>query len=124
MTPQKLAEVLNRRGIVKVSDRLLVSLATALAVEPHRVCWRALQELVAGDRPGTPPELLAKKLNVWGEGGDDFWWPQSFHMTGPDIQALANAFASERECWSVFCAVVEEAISELSEFHREIAEEN
>ncbi len=124
MSPQKVAKILNRRSSFQVSDKLLVSLATAFALEPHRVCWRALQELVAGDRPGTPTELVAKKLNVWGDGGDDCWRPTSFHVTGADIQALADAFASERECWKVFREMVEEAIPEMSMYQRQIAEEN
>jgi HTH-type transcriptional regulator/antitoxin HigA len=123
MTPEKVAEFLNRCSNLELSHDLLVSLASAFAMEPQRVCWRALQELVAGDRPGTPTALMAKKLNVWGDGGD-CWRPSSFHVTAPDIQALADAFASESECWKVFRAMVEETIRDISTMQREIAEEN
>jgi HTH-type transcriptional regulator/antitoxin HigA len=54
MTPEKVAEAVSRRSGIEVSHELLVSLASAFAMEPHGVSWRALQELVAGDRPGTP----------------------------------------------------------------------
>jgi HTH-type transcriptional regulator / antitoxin HigA len=123
MTPERVAQLLNRHSGIKLSSDLLVSLASAFAMEPHRVCWRALQELVAGDRPGTPTGLLAKLLNAWGEGGD-CWRPSSFHVTGADIQALADAFASERGCWNAFREMVEETIPEIRVTQREIAEEN
>lgn len=123
MTPERIAKVLSRRSGIEISHDLLVSLASAFAMEPSRVCWRALQELVAGDRPSTPTDLMAKQLNVWGDGGD-CWRPSSFHLTGADIQALADAFSSERECWKVFREMVEETIPEMRVIQREIAEEN
>jgi HTH-type transcriptional regulator/antitoxin HigA len=124
LTPEKAAEVLNGLINLELSHDVLVSLASAFATEPHRVCWRALQELVAGDRPGTPTDVMAKQLNMWGDGGGDCWRPSSFQVTGMDIQSLADAFASEKECWKVFCAMVEEAMPEMGKIQREIAEEN
>ena len=67
---------------------------------------------------------MAKQLNMWGDGGGDCWRPSSFQVTGMDIQSLADAFASEKECWKVFCAMVEEAMPEMGKIQREIAEEN
>jgi HTH-type transcriptional regulator / antitoxin HigA len=61
MTPERIADVLSRHDNTEFSHDLLVSLASAFAMEPHGVCWRALQELVAGDRPGTPTDLMAKQ---------------------------------------------------------------
>jgi HTH-type transcriptional regulator/antitoxin HigA len=123
MSPKHVAEILTQRTGSKISGDLLVSIAGAFAMDPPRLCWRAFQELVAGNRPGTPPNQLAKKLNVWGEGGD-CWRPSRFHLTAEDIQALAAAFASESECWKAFRELVEESISEIRVLQQQIAEEN
>jgi HTH-type transcriptional regulator / antitoxin HigA len=123
MTPERVAEILSRPGGVELSDRLLISLAGAFAADPPGTCWRAFQELVAGEKPATPTDLMATRLNVWGEGGD-CWRPVPFHLTGADVQALADAFSSERECWKFFREMVEETISEMRVLRREIAEEN
>jgi HTH-type transcriptional regulator/antitoxin HigA len=123
LTPERISRLLSRRTGLEITPKLLVSLASVFAMEPHRMCWRALQELVAGDRPGTPTDLMAEKLNVWGDGGD-CWRPSSFRFTGAEIQALADAFSSEKECWRVFREMVEETIPEMRTIQREIAEEN
>ena len=123
ISPKHVAKILSQRSGSKISGDLLVSLAGAFAMDPPRTCWRAFQELVAGNRPGTPPNLVAKMLNVWGDGGD-CWRPSKFHLTAEDIQALARAFASESECWKAFREMVEETISEIRPLQRQIAEEN
>jgi HTH-type transcriptional regulator / antitoxin HigA len=124
MTPERATKIISRRTGMKISPEVLVSLASAFALDPDRGCWRALQELVAGERPGTPPALAAKRLNKWGDGGGDCWRPAPFHVTGADIQALAECFSSEKECWRVFRELVEEAIPEMRAMQREFAEEN
>jgi HTH-type transcriptional regulator / antitoxin HigA len=124
LTPERAAKIISRRTGVKISPKVLVSLASAFAMDSDRGCWRALQEMVAGERPGTPPALAAKRLNHWGEGGGDCWRPASFHLSGADIQALAECFSSEKECWSVFREMVEEAIPEMRAMQRGFAEEN
>lgn len=126
MTPERAAKILTSRTGIKISHKVLVSLASAFALDFDRGCWRALQEMVAGERPGTPPAVAAKRLNKWGDGGGggDCWRPAPFHLAGADIQALADCFAAEKECWSVFRELVEEAIPEMRAFQREFAEEN
>ncbi len=123
MTPERVARILSRRSGVKVSHKLLVALAGAFAMDSSRVAWRVFQGLVAGDRSGIPIDLVAKLLNEWG-GGGDCWRPVPFQLTGEDIQALADAFSSEEECWKVFRELVEETISEWRAIQREIVEEN
>jgi HTH-type transcriptional regulator/antitoxin HigA len=123
MTLERVAEVLSRRSGLELSHDLLVSLASAFAADPDRGCWRALQELVAGERPGTPTDQMAIRLNVWGDGGD-CWRPAPFHLTGADVQALTDAFSSEKECWNAFREMVEETIPDMRAMQREIAEEN
>jgi HTH-type transcriptional regulator / antitoxin HigA len=123
ITPERAAEVLQRRSGIELSHNLLVSLASALAMDPDRGCWRALQEIVAGERPGMSTKLIAERLNVWG-GGGDCWRPSSFHLTGAEIRALADAFSSEAECWKLFREMVEETIPEIRLMQRQIAEEN
>jgi hypothetical protein len=112
MSPKHVAKILGQRTGSQISADLLIALASAFAMDPPPVCWRAFQELVVGNRPGTPPNQVAKKLNVWG-GGGDCWRPSRFHLTAQDIQALAGAFASESECWKAFRELVEESISEI-----------
>jgi HTH-type transcriptional regulator / antitoxin HigA len=124
MTPERAAKILSRRTGIKISHKVFVSLASAFALDFDRGCWRALQEMVAGERPGTPPALAAKRLNEWGSGGGDCWRPAQFHLTGADIEAIAECFSSERECWGVFRELVEEAIPEMRSLQREFAEEN
>ncbi len=124
MTPERAAKILSSRTGIKISHKVLVSLASAFALDFDRGRWRALQEMVAGERPGTPPALAAKRLNKWGDGGGDCWRPAPFHLAGADIQALADCFAAEKECWSVFRELVEEAIPEMRALQREFAEEN
>jgi HTH-type transcriptional regulator/antitoxin HigA len=123
MTPKRAANLLSTHSSVKISGKLLVSLASAFAMEPSRMSWRALQEMVAGDRSGTPAHLVAKQLNVWGDGGD-CWRPASFHLTGANVRALADAFAMEPVCWQFFRETVEETIPEIRALQRDIAEEN
>jgi HTH-type transcriptional regulator / antitoxin HigA len=123
MTPERVAKILGRRSGVKISHKILIALAGAFAMDSSRIAWRALQELVAGDRSGIPIDLVAKRLNEWG-GGGDCWRPAPFRLTGEDIQALADAFSSEEECWKVFRELVEETISEMRVLQREIVEEN
>jgi hypothetical protein len=106
-----------------MSGKLLVSLASALAMEPSRTCWRALQEMVAGDRPGTLARLVAKQLNISGDG-EDCWRPSPFHLTGANVRALADALASEPSCSKFFREMVEETIPDVRAMQREIAEEN
>ncbi|MGA7502221.1 MAG: hypothetical protein WBX00_36470 [Isosphaeraceae bacterium] len=48
----------------------------------------------------------------------------SFDLTEANVQALADAFCSEKECWKVFREMVEETIPEMRAIQREIAEEN
>jgi hypothetical protein len=48
----------------------------------------------------------------------------SFDLTDAKIQALADAFCSEKECWKAFREMVEETIPEMRAIQREIAEEN
>jgi HTH-type transcriptional regulator/antitoxin HigA len=124
MTPERVAQVLSRRSGIEISQDLLVSLAGAFAWDSSRLCWRALQEMVASERPGTPTDLIAKRLNELGGGGGSCWHPTSFHLAGADIQAFADALSSEIECWDVFREMVEESISEFRPMQREIVEEN
>jgi HTH-type transcriptional regulator / antitoxin HigA len=124
MTSGQAAKIISRRTGIKVSNKVFVSLASAFALDSDRGCWRALQEMVAGERPGTPPALAAKRLNHWGDGGGDCWRPASFSLTGADITALAECFKSETECWRVFRELVEEAIPEMRSLQRGFAEEN
>ena len=125
MTPQRVARILSRRSGVKISHKILVAVAGALAMDSSRIAWRALQERVAGDRSGIPIDLVVKRLNELGsEGGCDCWRPARFQLTGEDIQAFADAFSSEEECWKVFRELVEETISEMRVIQREIVEEN
>jgi HTH-type transcriptional regulator/antitoxin HigA len=123
MTPERVARILSRRSGLKVSRKLLIALAGAFAMDSSRITWRALQERVAGDHSGVPIDRVAKRLNEFG-GGGDCWRPVPFQLTGEDIQALAEAFSSEEECWKVFRDLVEEGISEMRVLQREIAEEN
>jgi HTH-type transcriptional regulator / antitoxin HigA len=123
MTPERVAKLLKERRGIKASGKLLDSLASAFVMDQPRMCWRALQELVAGERPGTPIELIAKTLNVWGDGGS-CWLPSPFRLTAAFVQELAGAFSKERECWKVFCEMVEARIPEIGELHRQNAEEN
>jgi HTH-type transcriptional regulator/antitoxin HigA len=126
MTPERIARILSRRSGWELSRDLLVSLASAFACDSDRACWRALQELVSGDSPGTPTDLMANRLNSWSNqlGGGSCWWPASFNLTAPDVQALADAFSSEKECWKFFQEMVEETIPDMRAIQREIAEEN
>jgi HTH-type transcriptional regulator/antitoxin HigA len=124
MTPERAADVLSRRSGLEMSPDLLISIASAFAADFDRGCWRALQELVAGEKPGTPTKRMAIRLNEWGGGGEDCWRPVPFHLTGADVQALADALAAETECWTVFREMVEEAIPAMRAIQREIAEEN
>ena len=123
MTAATAARMLKLHRGVKLTAGQLVSVAGALAMEPHRVCSCAVQELVAGEPPGTPIDKIAKQLNHWGDGGD-CWRPSRFRLTGADIQALTGAFATENECWRFFREMVEYAISEIGPIQRGIAEEN
>jgi HTH-type transcriptional regulator / antitoxin HigA len=112
MTPERAAEALTLRTGLEISHDLLVSLASAFAADSDRGCWRALQELVAGERPGTPIDRIAARLNAWGKGGA-CWWPTPFRLKGADVQSLADAFSLERECWKAFREMVEETIPEM-----------
>jgi antitoxin component HigA of HigAB toxin-antitoxin module len=123
MSAKHAAKILSQRTRSKISGDFLVSLASAFAMDPPRLCWRAFQELVAGNRPGTPPNQVAKKLNLWGDGGD-CWRPSRFHLSAEDIEALAAAFASESDCWKAFREMVEAAIGEIGVRQRRVAEAN
>jgi HTH-type transcriptional regulator / antitoxin HigA len=123
MTPERVAKIVSRHSGVKISRKVLVSLAGAFAMDPSRIAWRAFQERVAGDRTGVPVDLVAERLNEWGDGGD-CWRPAPFQLTAEDVQALADAFSSEEECWKAFRELVEETVSEMRVLQREIAEEN
>jgi hypothetical protein len=120
MTPERAAKIISRRTGVKISPKVLVSLASAFALDSDRGCWRALQEMVAGESHGTPPALAAKRLNKWG----DRWRPAPFYLTGDDIQALAECFSVEKESWGAFRDMVEKDIPEMRAMHRGFAEEN
>ena len=50
MTPERVAKIIGRRSGVKLSQKILESLAGAFAMDSSRIAWRALQELVVGDR--------------------------------------------------------------------------
>ncbi len=123
MTPVRAAGILSRHTDLKISQDFLTSLASALAANPDRGCWRALQELVAGNAPGTPLEMMADLLNIWGDRSDCYS-PESFHLAGSDIQRIAEAFAVENDCWKLFREMVEETIPDMKAIQREIAEEN
>jgi HTH-type transcriptional regulator/antitoxin HigA len=123
LTPERAAEVLSRRCGHEISRDLLVSLASAFAADTDRGCWQALQELVAGEKPGIPTPLMAKRLNTW-DGIGGCWWPAPLHLTGVQLQAFAEAFSAESDCWKVFREMVEDSIPEMRAFQRDIAEEN
>jgi HTH-type transcriptional regulator/antitoxin HigA len=123
MTQERVAKIICRRSGIKISDKLLVAIAGAFAMDSSRIAWRAFQERVAGDRQGVPIDLVAKRLNQWG-GGGDCWRPVPFELTGEDIEAMADAFSSEEDCWKSFRELVEETISEMRVLQRQIAEEN
>lgn len=123
MTPERAAEILSRRSGLELSPDYLLSLAGAFAADSDRGCWRSLQELVAGESPGTPTDLMAELLNIWGDGADCYR-PTPFQLSGSDIQQLAEAFATERDCWKLFREMVEETIPDMRAIQREIAEEN
>ena len=123
MTPERVAEILSRRCGYEISRDLVVSLASAFAADSDRGCWRALQELVAGEKPGIPTHLMAKRLNTW-DGIGGCWWPALLRLTGAQLQAFADVFSKENECWKVFREMVEDSIPEMRAFHRNTAEEN
>jgi HTH-type transcriptional regulator / antitoxin HigA len=125
-TPERVARILGRSSGLELSYDLLVSLASAFACDSGRACWRAFQELVAGDSPGTTTDLMASRLNSWAQqlGGSSCWWPVTFDLTEGNVQALADAFCSEQECWKVFREMVDETIPEMRAIQRDIAEEN
>jgi HTH-type transcriptional regulator/antitoxin HigA len=123
MTPERVAKVVSRRSGVKISSKVLVALAGAFAMDSSRIAWRAFQERAVGDRTGVSVDLVAKRLNEWGDGGD-CWRPAPFQLTGEEVRALADAFSSEEECWKAFRELVEETVSEMRVLQREIAEEN
>ncbi|MGO9915163.1 MAG: helix-turn-helix domain-containing protein [Isosphaeraceae bacterium] len=126
MTLERAAEILSRRTGLQLSRDFLVSLGSAFAWDRDGTCWRALQELAEGERPGTPPAQMAIQLNALAQkcAESSCWWPVSFHLKAADIQALGNAFSSDRECWRVFRAIVEEAVEHVRPMRREWAEEN
>jgi len=126
MTPERVAEIISRRTGLQLSCEFLVSLASAFAWDRNGTCWRALQELADGERPGTPTDQMAAQLNVLAQTSADSscWWPASFQLSGADVQAIGDAFSSERECWKVFRGMVEEAIDHVRPMRREWAEEN
>jgi HTH-type transcriptional regulator/antitoxin HigA len=125
VTPERAAKILSHRTGMKISHKILISIASAFALDGDRACWRAFQEMIAGERPGTPPALIAKRLNQWGkDGGGDCWRPAPFHLTADYVRALADAFSSEKECWKVFRELFEEALPEMRSLQREFAEEN
>lgn len=126
MTPERVAEILSRCTGLELSREFLVSLGSALAWDPQGTCWRALQELAAGETPGTPPSKMAVQLNALAQeyAESSCWWPVSFHLKAADIGALGKAFSSERECWRVFGGIVEEALEHVRPMRRGWAEEN
>jgi HTH-type transcriptional regulator / antitoxin HigA len=126
MTPDRLAKTISRRSGMHLTYEMLVSLASAFACEADRASWRAFQEMVAGERPGMPADVMAKRLNSWEQQfrGSSCWWPAAFELTCMDVQALVGAFSHEADCWNAFREMVEEAIPEVKGFQREIAEEN
>jgi transcriptional regulator with XRE-family HTH domain len=126
MAPERVAETLSRRTRLEISQELLVSLASAFAWDRHGTCWRALQELVEGERPGTPPARIAIQLNDLAHNfaESSCWWPVSFRLKAADVQALGLAFSSESECWKVFRGMVEEAVEHVRPMRREWAEQN
>jgi len=125
VTPERAAKILGRRARMKISHKMLISIASAFALDGDRACWRAFEEMIAGERPGTPPALMAKRLNKLGkDGGSDCWRPVPFQVTSDNLRALADAFSSEKECWKVFREMFEEALPEMRALQREFAEEN
>jgi len=126
MTPERIAETLGRRSGLELSRDLLISLASALAWDRNLVCWNALQELVDGERPGTPTGQMAIRLNAVAKEFVDSscWWPVTFHLKGADVRAFAAALSSEKECWRIFRGIVEEAIDHVKPMRRGWAEEN
>jgi transcriptional regulator with XRE-family HTH domain len=127
MTPERAAEILSQRTGVAVSSDLLVSLGSAMAWDRSGTSWRALQELAAGQRPGTSTHRLAAQLNELAKNcgeSSSCWWPVTFRLKPADIQALGDAFAAERECWRVFSGIVEEALEFARPTQREWAEKN
>ena len=61
LTPERVARIISRRSGLELARDLLVSLASAFACDSDRACWRAFQELVAGDSPGMPTDLMASR---------------------------------------------------------------
>jgi hypothetical protein len=105
---------------MEVSWDLLVSPSSAFAMATRVDYWHAFQGLVASERAGVlPADLIAERLNQWGEGGD-CWRPACFQLTGMDVQALADAFSSEKECWSYFQEMVGDATSHWKPFRQEL----
>ena len=126
MTLERVAEVVSERTGLEVSREFLVSLGSAFAWDQHGTCWRAFRELVAGQRPGTPASRVANQLNAVARTNAESscWWPVCFRLKAADIQSLGDAFSSEKECWRVFCGVVEEALEFMRPMRRDWAEEN
>ena len=98
------------------------TLARPIGFSRHRLRMRlrscslaCLPRLVAGDSPGMPTDLMASRSSSWAEqlGGSSCWWPVTFDLTEAGVQALADAFCSEKECWKVFREMVEETIPEM-----------
>jgi hypothetical protein len=108
---------------MKISDKLLVALAGAFAMDSSQIAWRAFQERVARDQHGVPIDRVAKLLNRWGDEVD-CWRPVPFELTGKQIQAMADVLSSEEDCWKAFRDLVEETISEMRVLQRQIVEEN
>ncbi len=126
MTPERVAKIIGRCSGLDLSRDLLVSLASAFACDSDRAFWRAFQELVAGHNSGTPTDVMANRLNSWSLqfGGSSCWWPVTFDFKGADVQALADAMCSEKECWRAFREMVEETMPEMRAIQRGIAEDN
>jgi HTH-type transcriptional regulator/antitoxin HigA len=126
MTSDRAAGIISRQIGKEMTRESLISLASAFAFDTGRASWRSLQEMMAGEKPGTPANLMANRLNslVRELGGTDCWFPVRVELTEADLQALARIFASEDECWMCFRDMVEEAIPHMRELQKGFAEEN
>jgi hypothetical protein len=124
MTIGELAESLSRLCGWGMSGEFLVSFSSAFAIDqPEGVCWRAFQEMVAGERPGMPPDFIANSLNRWRNAGSN-WIPVAYNLTDEDLQAFARAFATDKECWNAFRSMVESSIATWKPVLRAMAEQN
>jgi len=106
----------------KLTADQVVAVANSFGAEPGPP-WRAFQEMVRRERPGTPLNQIADRLNHWGDAqaGCGF---VPFEVTEEIVRALAEAMSDDTPSWDEFREIVESAIPGFSDLRKEFAKEN